>query len=101
MAAVSAAWFSATPSGAEIAVKAVPRSSKAGIDGLYGDEALKVRIKSAPVDGKANKELVETLAAAFGIPKSAVEIRAGATSKHKRVLLRGVSAAQLARAAAQ
>lgn len=94
MAAVSAqaaAWYEETPEGVVVSVKAVPRSSKAGIDGLYGEEALKVRIKSAPVEGKANKELVETLARAFGVAKSSVEIRGGATSKHKRVLLRGVA----------
>lgn len=86
-------WFEVTAAGMAVSVKAVPRSSKAGIDGLYGDEALKVRIKSAPVDGKANKELVETMADAFGIAKSRVEIVSGGTSKHKRVLLKGLTEA--------
>lgn len=94
----STAWCEETAEGAVVCVKAVPRSSKSGLDGLYGDEALKVRIKAAPVEGKANKELVETLARAFGIAKSAVEIRGGATSKHKRVLLRGLKAADVLRA---
>ena len=76
-------------------VKAVPRSSKSGIDGWLGD-ALKVRIKCAPVDGKANKELIETLADAFGLPKSAVVFKGGETSKTKRLLLRGVTAQALA-----
>lgn len=88
-----AAWFDETAEGTVVSVKAVPRSSKQGIDGLYGTEALKVRIKAAPVEGKANKELAEVLARSLGIPKSAVEIKAGAASKHKRVLLRGVDAA--------
>ncbi|MBP5543430.1 MAG: DUF167 domain-containing protein [Kiritimatiellae bacterium] len=86
-------WFEVTVEGVVVSVKAVPRSSTAGIDGLYGDEALKVRIKAAPVEGKANKELTETLARIFGIPKSAAEIKGGATSKHKRILLRGLTAA--------
>jgi hypothetical protein len=51
------------------------------------------------VDGKANKELVETLADAFGIPKSSVVFKSGETSKTKRILLRGVSAAKVAEAA--
>ena len=87
-----ATWFDETPEGVIVSVKAVPRSSKPGLDGLYGTEALKVRIKAAPVEGKANKELAEVLARAFGIPKSAVEIKSGTTSKHKRILLRGVDA---------
>ena len=77
-----------------LCVRAQPRSSRAGLDGLIGD-AVRVRIRSAPVDGKANKELVETLADAFGLPKSAVSFRSGETSKTKRLLLKGLSAAAL------
>ena len=47
-------------------------------------------------ESKANKELIETLADAFGIPKSAVVFKGGETSKTKRLLLRGVSAQALA-----
>jgi len=77
-----------------LAVKARPRSSRAGIDGILED-ALKVRIRCAPVDGKANRELVETLADAFDLPKSSVVFVSGETSKTKRILLRGVSAARV------
>ena len=72
-------------------MRAQPRSSRSGIDGVVGD-AVKVRIRCAPVDGKANKELAETLADAFGIPKSAVAFKSGETSRTKRLLLRGVGA---------
>ncbi len=83
-----------TPEGALLNVKAQPRSSKAGLDGVLGD-AVKVRIKCAPVDGKANKELVETLADAFHIPKSRVVFKSGETSKTKRILLKGLTAGQV------
>lgn len=83
-----------TPDGAVLNVRAQPRSSRSGIDGTLGD-AVRVRIRCAPVDGKANKELVETLADAFGIPKSSVVFKSGETSKAKRILLRGVSAAKV------
>ena len=79
-----------TAEGVILNVRAVPRSSRAGLDGTMGD-ALKVRVRSAPVDGKANKELVEVLADAFGLPKSAVAFKGGETSKTKRLLLRGVA----------
>jgi uncharacterized protein len=83
--------FVETAEGVVLNVRAQPRSSKAGLDGLLGD-ALKVRIRAAPVDGKANKELVETLADAFNLPKSRVSFKGGETSKTKRILLAGVTA---------
>ena len=83
-----------TPDGVVLNVRAQPRSSRSGIDGLIGD-AVKVRIRCAPVDGKANTVLVETLADAFGLPKSAVVFKSGETSKTKRILLRGLTGAQV------
>ena len=88
------AIFTQTPDGVVVNVRAQPRSSRAGIDGVMGD-ALKVRIRSAPVDGKANKELIETLADAFGLPKSRVAFKSGETSKTKRILLKGVQPEEL------
>ena len=90
-------FFSETPEGVVLNVRAQPRASRAGLDGAVGD-ALKVRIRSAPVDGKANKELVETLADAFGLPKSRVVIKGGETSKTKRILLVGLGAEAAVRA---
>ena len=87
-------YYVETPDGVIVNVRAQPRSSRAGVDGLIGD-ALKVRVKCAPVDGKANKELVETLADAFGLAKSSVVFKSGETSKTKRILLRGVTAQSL------
>ena len=83
-----------TPEGVILNVRAQPRSSRSGLDGLLGD-AVKVRIRCAPVDGKANKELVETLADAFDLPKSSVVFKSGETSKTKRILLRGLTAADV------
>ena len=88
---MDAGYLSETPEGVILNVRAQPRSSRSGLDGLLGD-AVKVRIRCAPVDGKANKELIETLAEAFGLPKSAVVFKSGETSKTKRILLRGLTA---------
>jgi uncharacterized protein len=43
------------------------------------------RLKAAPVDGKANEELLALVARHFGRPKSAVSIRSGASGRLKRV----------------
>ena len=91
---MGADYLAETPEGVILNVRAQPRSSRSGIDGLLGD-AVKVRIKCAPVDGKANKELIETLADAFDLPKNAVVFKSGETSKTKRILLRGLEAAKV------
>ena len=81
--------FETTPGGIILLVKAKPRSSRAGIDGVE-EGAVKVRLRSAPVDGKANKELIETVADAFGVAKSRVSFKSGETSKTKRLAIEGV-----------
>lgn len=65
-------------------VRVVSRASKSEIVGEL-DGALKVRIASPPVDGAANAELIKLLAKTFDVPKSAVEIIGGQTSKTKKV----------------
>ncbi len=73
-----------------INIKVEPRSSKSGIAGTYGD-GLKVKLTSPPVEGRANKELIEVLAKEFGIKKKDVEIISGKKSKNKIVKLIGVN----------
>ena len=73
-----------------LSIKVEPRSSKSGIVGPYGN-ALKVKLTSPPVEGKANKELIEVLAKGFRIAKKDVEIISGQSSKNKVVKLYGVS----------
>jgi uncharacterized protein (TIGR00251 family) len=85
--------YTESPEGVIVNVRAQPRSSRSGVDGIVAD-ALKVRLRAAPVDGKANKELVETVADAFGLPKSRVKFKSGETSKTKRMVLCGVSGAE-------
>jgi uncharacterized protein (TIGR00251 family) len=73
-------------------VHVVPRSRHDTVVGLYGD-ALKVRLAAPPVEGKANRALQEFLAGRLGVSRSEVEILGGHASRHKRVRVRGVSAA--------
>ena len=75
-------------------VRVVPRASKSEIVGEH-DSALKVKLKSPPVDGAANDELIRLLSKELGVPRSAVEIVAGQRSKAKRVRIASVTGSQV------
>jgi hypothetical protein len=47
------------------------------------------QIKSQPIDGKANEELIALVAQRFGCRKAAVSIKSGASGRMKRVLIEG------------
>ena len=88
------AYLTETAEGVILNVRAQPRSSKAGIDGLLGD-AVKVRVRCAPVDGKANAALCAFLAEKCDCPKSAVSIALGMTSRNKTVEIAGLTVRQV------
>jgi uncharacterized protein (TIGR00251 family) len=77
--------------GCTFQVRVLPRSRRDQVVGLHGD-ALKVRLVTPPVRGKANRALRELLAERLGISPSAVEVLSGHTSRQKRVRVKGVSA---------
>ena len=66
-------------------IKAQPASSKNEFCGVYGDDAIKVRIKAPAVEGAANKELVKFLSKSFKVSKSSIEFKSGQNSKIKIV----------------
>mgnify|MGYP003423115821 FL=1 len=51
---------------------------------------LKLKIAAPPVDNKANAHLLAWLAAQLGVPKSAVRLVRGETSRQKTVAVCGV-----------
>jgi uncharacterized protein (TIGR00251 family) len=72
--------------GVVVSFKAVPKSSKNSIE--YFGDGLKIKLKSPPVDGKANKELISYLSKFLGLKKCDVKIASGDTSKTKSVWIR-------------
>jgi len=66
-------------------IKAQPAASRSEFAGLYGEDAVKVRIKAPAVEGAANKELVKFLSKQFKTPKSSIVFKSGETSKIKTV----------------
>lgn len=75
-------------------VRAMPNAPKSEIVGEFGG-ALKIKINAPPTDGAANAELIKFLAKQFGVPKSAVEITGGQTSRQKQVRISGATETDL------
>ena len=69
-----------------IKLKISPNASKDEI--IRTEDGVKVKITAQPIDGKANKCLVEFLSKTFKVPKSSIEIVKGETSKEKTLLIK-------------
>lgn len=78
-----------------------PGAGRNGIDGLAasadGEPVLKLRVTAPPADGQANAAVVKLLAKAWGVPKTSIEIVAGAKTRNKTVLVIGDTRALLQR----
>ncbi len=74
----------------ELTIRVIPRASKPGVAGTR-DGAVLVRVGAPPVDGAANDELIRILAGALGLPKRALSIAGGATTRTKRVRVDGLT----------
>lgn len=72
-----------------LSVRVTPNASADRIEDLTYDAAgrpsLKVRVRAVPEKGKANGAVEALLAKALGLPKSAVKVVTGQTSRTKGV----------------
>ena len=68
----------------KVKVKVIPKSSVAHIEEDF-EGNLRVKLKSPPIKGQANRELIERLAKYYKVSKSQVNIISGQTSKNKIV----------------
>lgn len=67
-----------------ISLKVTPRSSKSEV--IKIDESnYRIKVKNPPVEGRANREVVEVLAEYFKVPKNQVQIIRGLTGTYKTV----------------
>lgn len=77
-----------------LAIKAIPNAPRSEVVGWLGD-TLKVKVHAPPVEGKANEELCTFLAKTLGLPKRAVSVLRGDTSRLKSVRVDGLDLAQV------
>jgi len=66
----------------KLQIKVIPSSSRDCIAGWLGD-SLKVKVKSPPEKGKANKAVIKVLEKSLGLEKGSISIESGLTSSIK------------------
>lgn len=88
------AWIRDDKNGCIIEIHAQPQAKKNEVVGLHNDR-LKVKIKSPPVEGKANECLIEFLADLLNVSRSSVTLLSGETSRQKKLHVRGLFSAQV------
>lgn len=88
-------WFRQSSDGRiTLTLHIQPGAKKTEFAGLHGD-ALKIRLAAPPVDGKANEALVRFLAEVLHLPKSAVTLKSGQSSRRKLLEVSGTTIASI------
>jgi len=87
-----AARHEASPSGGKsgtlhVRIKVIPRAGTVEVRGRMSDGTVKISLKAAPADGKANKELINFLSREFGTENSSVRLVSGAASRKKLIAI--------------
>lgn len=80
--------------GIVLLVKAQPGARRNGIVGTHAG-ALKVAVSAAPENGKATAAIVELLAEELDLPRSNIQLIAGATNRNKQFLIGGIELSEL------
>ncbi len=83
-----------TEKGLLLQVRVLPRSSRCEVAGIQ-DGALKIKITSPPLEGKANDECVRFFADQLRIRKSQIEIVSGHKARKKTVAIAGLKKTEL------
>jgi uncharacterized protein YggU (UPF0235/DUF167 family) len=86
-----------THASTRFAVRLMPRGGMDRVDGVSEDGVLQARVSAPAVGGAANAALVHLLAEELDVSRSSVQLVAGATGRHKLIIVDGVSAEGVAR----
>lgn len=76
---------------ADLAIRVQPRAKRSEVAGERGG-AVVIRVSAPPVDGKANEAVCRLIAERVGVPRSAVRVVRGESSRDKVVRIDGLSA---------
>jgi hypothetical protein len=81
--------------GAALAVRLTPRASKNEIVEILSDGTVKVHVTAPPVEGQANEALLKFLGQVLGVPRSRLDVVAGATGRDKLISVIDMDAADV------
>ena len=81
-------WYKRNIETTTLNIYVQPGASRNEIAGLHGD-ALKIRLVSPPIDGRANEALLKFIAILFDVPLRQVILKRGEKSRQKMVLIEG------------
>ena len=81
---------------ARFAVHVQPRAKRTEVTGMHG-AAVKIRLAALPVDGAANEALRRFVAERLCVPRAAVRVVAGLSSRDKWIEVDGLSAEEARR----
>ena len=87
-------WCRTTAQGVVMTVRVTPCAAKKAVAGQLGD-ALRIRLQAPPVEGRANAALIRFLADHLNVPRSAVQLLTGESGRNKRLLIAGLSEADI------
>ena len=79
-------WYKKDPGFITLMVYVQPGAKHNEIAGFHGNE-LKIRLKSPPIDGRANEALKKYMSLIFEVPLRQVELKKGDKSRHKTVVV--------------
>lgn len=80
-------WYAWSGQDLIIQVRVQPRARQDGFADTLGD-AIKVKLRAPPVDGRANASLIAFLSEAFGVSRAAVTLLSGERGRAKRLRIR-------------
>lgn len=81
--------------GAALTIRVTPRARKTEFSGIMEDGTVRIRVSAPPVEGKANKALINFLSKVLKVRKNKIEIVAGEKGLDKIVSILDMTAEQV------
>ncbi|MEK7773719.1 MAG: DUF167 domain-containing protein [Deltaproteobacteria bacterium] len=89
-------FIETSPKGVFLRIRLQPRASRNAIEGIH-EGSLRIRLTAPPVEGEANRALMEFLSDLLHVRKSSLVITSGLKSRDKMVRVDGMALEEVER----